>query len=267
MFMRGGYILNILVMVVAMACATASHAVQRPQPLSTDARIKTVLYNQNDIYKYVGHYGYQSVIEFSPDEEIMTVSIGDSIAWQLQPTGSRLFIKPVEQDALTNMTVITTHHTYHFELHANEPGDISDSELTFVLRFVYGDDAAQVVNLRGQDPVPDLTDPEVRGELNFNYAIVGPELVAPIRIFDDGEFTFFEFRDKNAEVPAFFYVDPLGNESILNYRTVDDYIVVERVAARYTLRNGPYVLCVYNENMSLGTIPAPEEESIWNKIF
>ena len=247
-----------------------AHAVQQPLPIATDSRIKTVFFNPNEIYKFTGHYGYQSVIEFSSEEEIITISIGDSVAWQLQPSGSRLFIKPVEQDALTNMTVITTLHTYHFELHADDVGEnITDKGLTFVLRFTYGDsgDYGGFISLGGQLPPPDLTDPEVRARMNFNYSIVGPDIISPIRIFDDGEFTYFEFRDKNAEIPAFFLVNPLSEESIVNYRTIGDYIVVERVAPRFTLRNGAYVVCVYNEAMEMPQIPAPEKESWWEKIF
>lgn len=240
-----------------------------PEPLATDSRIKTILYSPNEVYKFTGHYGYQSVIEFGADEQIMTVSIGDSIAWQLKPAGSRLFIKPIEQDALTNMTVITNHHTYHFEIHAQETASIDDAEMIFVLRFIYSAQVEQemMTNLRGQDPVPDIMDEEVRKKLNFNYSIVGPDSIAPIRIFDDGEFTYFEFKDKNADLPAFYLVDPLLNESMLNFRTVDDYIVVERVGARFTLRSGAYVLCVYNETMPMDKIPQPEDESIWSKIF
>jgi type IV secretion system protein VirB9 len=250
-----------------MVWVSPASALIVPQPLATDSRIKTVPYSANEIYKFTGHYGYQSAIEFGADEKIMTVSIGDSVAWQLKPTGSRLFVKPVEQDALTNMTVITSAHTYNFELHAEETDNVKDKDMTFVLRFMYGDDLPAMTIGDGQDPVPDLTDEEVLKTLNFKYSIVGPESHSPIRIFDDGEFTYFQFRDKNADIPAFFLVDPLQNEAVINFRAVGDYIVVERVAPRFTLRSGAYVICVYNENMKVEPIPEPEEESIWNKIF
>jgi type IV secretion system protein VirB9 len=260
-----------LALLSCFVVAQPAYALLTPQPLGTDNRIKTVQYSPNEIYKFIGHYGYQSSIEFGADEQIMTISVGDSVAWQLKPSGSRLFIKPVEQDALTNMTVVTNEHTYNFELHAEETDNIKDKDMMFVLRFQYGDakdgDMQSMTIKQAQDPVPDLTDPEVRKTLNFNYAIQGPESHSPIRIFDDGEFTYFEFRDKNAEVPAFFVVDPLQNEAIINFRTVDDYIVVERVAPRFTLRSGAYVICVHNENMKVEPIPEPEEESFWNKLF
>ena len=52
-------------------------------------------------------------------------------------------------------------------------------------------------------------------------------------------------------VPAFFMVDSRGEESLVNYRTVGDYIVIERVANRFTLRHGADIVCVFNERGTL----------------
>ncbi|MFO1243303.1 MAG: P-type conjugative transfer protein VirB9 [Rickettsiales bacterium] len=235
-------------------------ALEKPRPLATDSRIQTILYSPNDVFSFLGHYGYQSIIEFAEDEEIQTVSLGDSVAWQLQPVGFRLFIKPVEQDAETNMSVITNKHTYHFELHAAETENIRDKKMLFVLRFIYPE-SEQLSSLGGNGTaIPDLTDPQVRKDLNFKYSIVGNDSISPIRIFDDGEFTYFQFRDKNAELPAFYVVDPGGNEAMLNFKTVDDYIVVERVSPRFTLRSSGEIVCVFNDNMKMGPVPIPEKD-------
>jgi len=219
---------------------------QETRPISTDNRIKTAVYNPNEVFVFNGHYGFQSTIEFAKDEEIQTMSAGNTISWQIKPSGHRIFLKPIEKHATTNMQVITNKRTYLFELHAKEAKSIEDKELIFVLRFVYPNESNSSL-VYNSNPIltPDLEEsPE---NYNFSYTLTGPEFVSPIRIFDDGEFTFFEFRDKNAEVPAFFLVNPDGTESIINYRVKGKYIVVERVAARYTLRRGMQVVCVYNE--------------------
>ena len=98
-----------------------------------------------------------------------------------------------------------------------------------------------------EDKGPDLADPK---RYNFSYTISGEAFdIEPIRIFDDGEFTFFKFRDINAEIPAIFLVDSQGREALINYRITDDYVVVERVTNRFTLRHGEDVICVFNEKM------------------
>jgi len=220
---------------------------REPRPIKVDHRVRTIMFQPDEVYKFTGHYRYQSSIEFSEGEEIKTISMGDSTSWMLNPSGNLLFLKPIEQDATTNMTLITNRHTYLFELHARETDDINDDNMVFIMRFLYpdGNDSKSVTQYLDRVPTPDLENDA--GKYNFNYSISGSDDIAPIRIFDDGEFTFFQFRDKNAEVPAFFWVDDDGSEALINYRTRGDYIVVERVTKRFTLRHGSTIVCVFNE--------------------
>jgi len=226
---------------------TQVFASKEPRPIKIDHRVRTVMYQPDEVYKFTGHYRYQSSIEFEQGEEIQTISMGDSTAWMLNPTGSRLFLKPIEQDATTNMTIITNRRTYLLELHARETDDIADKDMVFIMRFIYPDSemAQSVARLNDNVPSPDIE--ENRDKLNFLYTISGSEEYSPIRIFDDGEFTYFQFRDKNADIPAFYWVDDQGNEAVINYRTRGDYIVVERVSKRMSLRYGNQVVCVFNE--------------------
>jgi type IV secretion system protein VirB9 len=230
-------------------------ALREGRPLATDRRIHTIMFSQDEVYRFTGHYGYQSTIEFAPDESIQTISMGDSVSWLLEPSGNRIFLKPIEKDAVTNMTVLTDKRSYMFELHAREASGMEDDKMVFLLRFIYPSaqndyTASSVINT--DDGMPDLEDPQVRSKLNFNYTLRGREHISPIRIFDDGEFTYFEFRNKNADVPAFFLVDSDGREALINYRVRGDYIVVERVWGRFTLRHGNDVACVYNESWNDG---------------
>lgn len=231
-------------------------ALQSSRPIATDSRIRTVRYSPNEVYQFLGHYGYQSAIEFELNEKILTVSVGDSTAWQLNPSGNRLFLKPIDQNALTNMTIITDKRTYLFELHAEETKDIRDKNLVFSYRFVYPQADSSALDYSITDSVPDIErDPE---KYNFAYSIRGSSVVEPIRIFDDGQFTYFEFRDKNAELPAFFNIDSAGNEEVINFRKRGNYIVVERVSSRFTLRRGADIICVYNEKMPVPDTPQPQ---------
>ena len=110
----------------------------RPTPI--DERIKLMVYNPHDVFKYTGYYGYQANIQFDKNGQIDSVSMGDSTAWQIVPAGNRMFIKPIEQDATTNMTVITNKRTYYFELYAENAKDIRDPDIAFSVKFLYPDD-------------------------------------------------------------------------------------------------------------------------------
>lgn len=240
-----------------LAFAPSAYALQEPRAIATDSRIRTLRYSPNEVYQFIGHYGYQSTIEFGEDEKILTVSVGDSIAWMVNPSGNRLFLKPIEQNALTNMTVITDKHSYLFELHAEETTDIRDREMVFQLRFIYPQADVSDLTFSQFEAQPDLE--RDSDKMNFRYTIRGSNVIEPIRIFDDGNFTYFEFRDQNAEIPAFFRVDGAGNEELINFRKRGNYIVVERVASRFTLRRGPEILCVYNDASPQTPIPQPEK--------
>ncbi len=255
MRMLNNMIRPLIVSLLAVLLASQpAQAAREPKPISTDHRVRLMVYQPDQVYKYTGHYRFQSSIEFAPDEQIQTISMGDSTSWMLNPSGNRLFLKPLDQDATTNMTLITNKRVYLFELHAEETDDIDDKNMIFIMRFVYpetDDGLASVASYLDNVPQPDIE--KEPGKYNLQYTISGTEEIAPIRIFDDGEFTYFQFRDKNAEVPAFFTVDLQGNEALINYRTRGDYIVVERVSKRFTLRHGGYVVCVFNEQKSFET--------------
>lgn len=257
---------NKLCMAVVLAfCVTSQpvFALQTPRAISTDSRIRTVRYSPNEVYQFIGHYNYQSSIEFEADEKIQTVSLGDSTGWLVNPSNNLLFLKPVDQNALTNMTVITDKRTYFFELHAQETKDIRDKNMVFSYRFLYPQSDSSALDFSVADAAPNID--EDTSKYNFNYSIRGSSLVEPIRIFDDGEFTYFEFRDKNAEIPAFFNVDSTGSEELINFRKRGNYIVVERVSSRFTLRRGADIVCVYNEKMPVVPVPAPDK-SFWQKL-
>jgi type IV secretion system protein VirB9 len=224
-----------------------AQAMREARPTSVDSRLRVATYNPNDVFKFTGFYGYQSSIELAQGEVVDQISMGDSVAWQIVPSGHRIFLKPMEHNATTNMTVITNIRTYYFELHAKDAEGINDPDLVFTVKFLYPEDEnSDFSGLRqfSSNSTPDLSEPE---NYNFNYTISGSDSIAPIKIFDDGEFTYFEFRNKNAEVPSFFMVNPDRTESMINYRVVGNYIVVERVASRFTLRNGQEITCVFNE--------------------
>lgn len=257
------YILTAILFLVSIS----AHALQESLPLATDARIRQVSYSPDDVFSFTAHYKIQSSIEFASGEDIRTISVGDSDGWQIVPSGNRIFLKPVELDADTNMTVVTSERVYHFEIYAREQLDINDDEMVFVLRFAYPGEKNYSFDEDNSTAVPTHEIEDNPSQYNFAYTISGSDRIAPIRIFDDGEFTFFQFRDINADLPAFFKVDSERREAIINYRTVGDYVVVERVSSMFTLRHGRDIVCVFNEKMPLTLLPntetAKEEDESW----
>lgn len=243
--------------------ALPAHAAKTPNALLTDQRIKQVAYDANQVYEIVGTYGYQTTIEFAPDENVKVRTIGDSIAWQTVINGNRVFVKPVEPNGATNMTIVTNKRTYFFKLDSGQ----KQRDMTFLVRFIYPNSGASdhtsggALNASGAPNAASLSqgaekpkksfDPSL---LNMNYSSAGDKRTIPLKtVFDDGEFTYFSF-EKNTEVPAFYLVGNDGTESAVTPRREGAYMVVERTGRMFSLRNGQAQLCV--ENSALKKVAA-----------
>ena len=105
-------------------------------PIATDNRIKTYVYNPNDVYLVLMESGFQTSIEFAKGEKVQTMSLGNSYSWSITPIQNRIFIKPLEDTVRTNMTVITNMRTYQFDLVSKNP-EQSDLDIAYVIRFFY----------------------------------------------------------------------------------------------------------------------------------
>lgn len=228
-----------------------AQAAKVPHSLVTDHRVKQVPYDPNQVYEVVGTYGYQTSIEFASDETVKVVTLGDSIAWQTVPYQNRLFLKPVEPNAATNLTVITDKHTYYFKLSSAR----NRAYMTFLVRFIYPN--ANLPAHRNDKPKSASTGLDL-SKINLDYGTSGnKKAIALKRVFDDGQFTYFLF-DQDAGIPSVYMVGPDGTESLVNTRREGQYLVVERTASLFTLRDGASHLCVQNNMLPyqrLGSAP------------
>lgn len=241
----------VVTLITLIAFVNCALAIRESRPTPTDSRIRVMVYNPDDVFKFIGYYGYQASIELAKDEEVVSISMGDTTSWQIVPAGHRIFIKPMEHEATTNMTLITNKRTYFFELYAEETTDIRDPGMVFNVKFIYPDEEEEEhvrsFNKSSGSSGPDMQHPEL---YNFYYSISGNEEIAPIKIFDDGEFTYLQFREKNNEIPAIFAVDENLVESMVNFRldpSNSNLVVVEQVFKKLTLRAGKKIVCVFNE--------------------
>lgn len=265
-------LLVLLVWLLVIVMPEISYSAQESVPVPGDRRIRQYIYQPDTVFSFTGHYGFQSRIDLDPKEEILTITLGDSTRWSITPVGHRLFIKPIEYDATTNMTIITSKRIYYFELYAEEADSIDDEDVVFAARFIYGadsegyDDQNSFMQFDNVDDsqIPDLKKDANR--LNFNYTITGSRYISPLEVFDNGEFTYFRFKDINAEIPAIFQVMPDGNESLINFRSAEGYIIVEMVTSQFTLRYGNRVACIFNETMPLEK-PNIKDKDSENKSF
>ena len=251
-----------------------------PAPEAADPRIRNVRYSGDDVVEVVGHVGYTTTVFFEPSETVLSVALGDDV-WQVAPEGNRISIKPrTDRDlesaagiseADTNMTVFTDRRTYFFELRTSRKRD--PSAMTFAIRFRYSGRADsretdRTAHLRqlgagalstGSRRTLAAVQGEVRRGLTafavdyrdtrgryWGYSWQGDASLRPIRAFDDGRFTYLKFGDRTP-LPAVFFAEADGQETIANYHVQGSWIVLHRVTSKIVLRDGENVGCVFRE--------------------
>jgi len=250
----------------------------QPIPTTTDSRIKTLVYNPNEVFELRFYYGYQSFIEFADSEEIEMISIGESFSWRITPAGKRLFIRPLEVSAHTNMTVITNKRTYHFDIKSGEYSGKEDEELVYTVRFYYpqinqplpippqlaisSSPKISKTTIRKPTPAGRIDENEKKSnilaisgnsdglDLNFDYSVAGKsDNIMPLKVYDNGRETLMQFPNDNINVPTINAVDLFGEEHQLNYTIRDNYVVIPTVEKQLTLRSADSLLCIYNNNL------------------
>jgi type IV secretion system protein VirB9 len=229
----------LILALATVAIPLAVHAAVVPRPGFADPHIQSVDYDPDQLVLLKGQLGYQIMIEFGPGERLESVSIGDSLGWQVTPNrnASVLFLKPLERNAATNMNVVTSQRRYAFELGVLPKG-ARTTTAPYILRFIYPQIAVAL-----ETPPPPDTPPEER---NRAYVVSGSVDNRPARVFDDGRMTYFAWPPL-ASAPAIFAVGADGKESLVNYGVRGQYTMVQQLAPRFVLRSGKSVTTVTNQ--------------------
>lgn len=201
-------------------------------------------YEPNKLYQVYTTPLRVTDIVLEPSEKITALSGGDTIRWEVTPSSSgsgvesksHVFIKPRQSDLKTNLIILTDRRAYHLEIHSSS-------------------NEAYMASLSWNYPKPlvvfEQTEPESSSNpiegiqpetLNFNYHFVTHQKPAwmPIRAFDDGRKTYIQFdpSKQSRETPGLFVLSPSGHSEIVNYRSVGDYYIIDRLVDIVELRLG-----------------------------
>ena len=270
-------ILFIILTVVTLQAKTNANV---NTPVNIDSRIRTLIYNPNEIYTLNLKMGFQSIVEFSIDETVELISIGDPYPWKLTPIDRRLFIKPLQIGTKTNLTIITNKRTYLFDLQSDTTSSDQDFDVIHVVRFFYpqtpidqskysmeeyiaskenkgenkvSNTISAVTNLAagsvGNTDLPNTVEEKSKERIaiNLNYSFVGEyNTSTPIEIFDDRKDTFFRFRGNDPTVKI-YSISKKGKRTLLQNKQIGDFIVIPGVHAKFHIKNGVYENYVYND--------------------
>lgn len=256
--------------VAALLCSMSisAWALVIPKASPKDARIRSTQYDPNDVTAVSTMAGAVTHIVLADDEQYVTHAFGDAAAYAFAQVGRHIFIKPIAPQADTNLIIVTDKRDYTYLLQNSKarPG-----KETFRLGFTYPETEKSQMAAQSQKNQIDQALAQTDLAINWQgYSMSGDQALAPVHAWDDGAQTWLRFAP-GQDLPAVYYVDPQGNEVIVNRHMQDaQTIVLHRIAAQWHLRLGDQVLAIYNErsdqvrSLPTGTI-SPDVERVLRK--
>ncbi len=222
--------------------------------------MRFVNYQPFNITRIVGTLRSSVQVEFAADEEIAHVALGNSVAWEVAPAGNILFLKPRENQPVTNISVVTTRRdgstrSYQMELTVRDGSVAAGQNTYFYVKFRYpGDEAdlrrqqaaARALANQAKEADNVLALHEAYGPRNWRYSAQGSQALEPQSVYDNGKVTTFAFVG-NQEMPAIYMENSDGSESLVPKSVDGNLVMVHAISRKFILRRGKDVLCVFNE--------------------
>lgn len=205
-------------------------------------------WSEGALYEVYSAPGQVTDIALQPGEQLVgsgPVAAGDTVRWIIGDTQSgaaeklqvHILVKPTRPDLQTNLVINSDRRTYHLELRSTEK--------TYMASVSWQYPQDQLIALRQQNARALAAQPAAAGvdigKLNFRYRIEGDAAPwRPLRAFDDGTRVYIEFPSGigQGEMPPLFVIGPSGGSELVNYRTRQNYYVVDRLFAAAELRLG-----------------------------
>src|SRR6266700_228194 len=100
--------------IFALLCVRAALAETVPLRGIADSRIRTAIYDGNEVYRIHGYVGYEIDLQFEAGEYFVGIGTGDIEGVSFVSQDNHLFIKPKARKVSTNLTVVTTRRPYQF---------------------------------------------------------------------------------------------------------------------------------------------------------
>lgn len=220
------------------------------QPTTIDSRIKTYIYNPNEVFPIVLHYGYHTHIDFPSSEYVKNITVGNPVDWEIETRGNQIFLQTHSKNAHTNMTVITSKRTYEFDLIAKNHSPENDFELAYAIKFFYPDDSKSKDNFNfnydknfSSGSISDL----IRGKINANYVFYGKSEIAPHVVFNDARFTYIKFqKDQKPKIKLY---DKNNRRLRSNIFLYNGYIIIDKILVKIKLIYGNDCVILVNKNL------------------
>lgn len=205
-------------------------------------------------------------VEMEPGEKIKKLILGDKVNWasagaesiEKGQTIQHMVFQPHDKDVETNAIITTDRRTYHIRLfspkregeYLNRVGFYYPQELVTEWE---SKESSEESDKKKEERTNILLSPVSVDKLDFGYRMEGKADFQPIRVFNDGERTYFEMPDSlnNGENPVLFLYDEKNDVMLVNYRRQEDpvsrkvHYVVDKLFVHCELKAGSESVHIY----------------------
>jgi type IV secretion system protein VirB9 len=239
---------SLTVVFTAVGLCSAFNALAETVPARglIDSRVRTAVYDSDQVYRLRGYVGYQIDLEFEAGETFTGLGAGDIEGLSFVGQENHLFLKPKATKVATNLTVLTNRRHYQID-YAAGISPATDEETIYVLRFKYAPSAVQsAADAAAKHLDAQLEDASRDRARNVDYWYCGNKSLRPSAASDDGVHTRLTFPT-TSEQPAIFVRNDDETESLLNFSMDEGDVIIHRVARRFVLRRGKLTGCIVNQ--------------------
>jgi len=243
---------------------------------SVGPNIRFIDYMPNKPYKIQAAVNQSTIFSFDTHERVTWVDCGncgppqstnadsDIIprwTWRLSKNEERLFIRPQAPGIRTNISIETSRgRFYTFKVISSKHTTLNNPHNVWRAHFCYPEQERKAKAMRlaaEREAASKRRKAEQARDIRFierahtarrtakHYDWDRTHILAPLQVWDDGKFTHFVFHENKPTV-GIYTVDVDGFDVSTNERVEGNTIVVDGVAAQYTLRRSGKALCVLN---------------------
>lgn len=224
-------------LLLTLMAPTPSSRAESPRPEVPDERhLARFRYDPDSTYTVVTLPGVPTDMQLGEDEKITGLALGDTLQWMVEELPGHLFIKPLKAGLFTAGTLVTNRRVYQLAFKSVA------AEGPWMQKVSWAD---AVMAPQMDLPDPAALDP---ARLNTRYRIDGDGDFRPVRVFDDGRFTWIQMHSPQA-LPALFMVEE-GNAVLVNYVVKGEYFVVQRLMSEMLLKLGNVEIRVINQKVA-----------------
>lgn len=249
-------------------------------PEYKDGRLKTWVYEKGKIYQLHTQPYRTTVIQLEPGEEILEEPfLSETQVWKLSRGVGYVdgvpchffMLKPDYSGIISSLVILTNKRVYQLEIESFKDHYMPYASWTYPKSIINGESYIKYLTLKQRKEK--LTEenkltslkPE---NLSFNYVMKKQLFKTPVwlptQVFDDGEKTYIILNEKSLHMtyPALFN----EKDKLINYRTVNNIIIVDRLLTKFTLKLGKEKVRIYKKKSSKTEKSIEQVKSIQNTI-